>query len=72
MTEKLDVDTLTPHAPSRPTHCRPTNGRTGEEEVGFGWMGLGFHSRASREVFGGGELLALWQWGKVPLKCRMV
>lgn len=43
MTEKLDVDTLTPHAPSRPTHCRPTNGRTGEEEVGFGWMGLGFN-----------------------------
>lgn len=34
--------------------------------------GTRLQSRASREVFGGGELMALWQWGKVPLKCRMV
>lgn len=60
MIEKLDVDILIFYVSFRFIYCRFINGRIGEEEVGFGWMGLGFYFRVFREVFGGGELLVLW------------
>lgn len=38
--------------------------------MGYGWMGPRFHPRASMEMLGEGELMALWQWDKVlNLRC---
>lgn len=69
MTEKLRIDTPPHIVPCPmcahlllPEQWKDGQGGTGE---GCAWTGPRFHPRASAEVLGRGELMAVWLWAKV-------